>query len=276
MSQFLLLQKYFQNIKIRPFMDGLNETVFQGWSQMHNLLFWMVSVMSNHWKLKGNGHQTAVMNGTSFLSVGNGGSGDETVPSSPTKPSLHKHQHNINRAHKSPQAAIKHSSSFNPAATVPGTIHFLQQTKPKSSLGKMKHPLATIDTGANYSREKGKVVTKKQSLTSMKNQMLWWKQKLSHRPSAEDMMISPTATTMMTTSMSKKSFLRRGSGGGGGNTSDSSSSNSSSRSEPPSPTTSSILKSISFKLKRQQETVSDSTEHLGMRRLSLSHFKRKN
>ncbi|KAG2205276.1 hypothetical protein INT47_009541 [Mucor saturninus] len=264
MSQFLLLQKYFQNIKIRPFMDGLNETVFQGWSQMHNLLFWMVSVMSNHWKLKGSGHQTAAMNGTSFLFVGNG---DETVPS-PTKPSLHKHQHNINRAHKSPQAAIKHSSSFTPIAAVPGTIR-LQQTKPKSSSGKMKHPLATIDTGASYFREKGKVVTKKQSLTSMKNQMLWWKQKLSHRPSAEDVMISPTATTMMTTSMSKKSFLRRG----GGNTSDSSSS---SRSEPPSPTTSSILKSISFKLKRQQETVSDSTEHLGMRRLSLSHFKRKN
>lgn len=251
MSQLLLLQKYFQNIKVRLFIDQVNDIVFQGWSQMHSLLFWMVSVMSNYWKLKENNHSTMVMNG-SFL-FGNDGQSPNTTP---TQTSLHNHQHNINRGHEKPSTPITQPSAIN------------LQPKPKSP--RKKHQLTTIDTSFSYSlKDRKAVVVKKQSLTMVKNQMLSWKQKLSNKTIADDL-ISPT------TMVSKKSFLRRrlSSDNSDANHSDSSSS----RSEPPSPTTS-ILKTISFKLKRPQDNMTDYPpvgNTCSMRRLSLSNFKRKN
>lgn len=230
-------------------MDQINDTVFQGWSQMHSLLFWMVSVMINHWKLKEVNHNTMVMDG-SFV-FGNDG---QSPYATPTIISLHNHQQNTNRGHDKLSTPIKQPLAIN------------LQPKPKSS--RKKHQLATIDTSTSYSLKDRKIVVKKQSLTLMKNHMLSWKQKLSNKPTMDDQ-ISPTTTT------SKRFFLRRLSSGNNNiNNSDSSSS----KSELPSPTVS-ILKTISFKLKRQQDNVTDDNSvenYNSRRRLSLSNFKRKN
>lgn len=237
MSQFLLIQKYFQNIKIRVFIDQVNETLFQGWSHMHNLLFWMVSVTSNHWKLKGN--DTMVMD-NNFLF----GHDDGLSPNVISPPlSLH---------------SINREQAVNRTLPLSTSIHFSEQAKPKSFLRK-KHPF-TMETTH-------KVVTKKQSLTTMKNQVLSWKQKLGHKHSNEDLNLSPM-TTMTILTPKKSHFLRRRASSSGEHESH--------PFEPPSPTTS-LFKSISFKLKRQQDIVSDSPFiENSIRRLSLSTFKRKN
>ncbi|MBM6387772.1 MAG: hypothetical protein JSY10_27980 [Paenibacillus sp.] len=111
-------------------------------------------------------------------------------------------------------------------------------TKPKK-LNKV--PPLTIEIKPKKIKEK-KMIVKKQSLFPVKNHVLSWKQKFSNRSPLTYEQVSPTV---------KRSFLRRLSSGNNVIYSDTNKpSNSSSKSEPSSPTVS-ILKSISFKLKRQ-------------------------
>lgn len=227
-------------------MEQIQETVNQGWSQMHSLLFWIVSVMMNHWKLKTDKHHTMVMNGT-FLFGNDGQSPTET----PTEITLHNHQQNTNKIH------LKSITPIKQPFAIPNL-----QPKPKS-FTKKKNALASVDTvmsNASFMKER-KIVVKKQSFTLMKNQMLSWKQKLSNKP------IMDEAFVMLNT---KQSFLRRLSN------SSHSSDTSSSKSEPTSPT-GSILKTVTFKLKQEgNEDISIENNNHSRRRLSLNGFKRKN
>lgn len=201
MSQFLLLQKFVPNVKFQSVMDRCTDSLFQCWSNIHELLFWIASVIINHWRLKEENSNTMVMDGNFIF-----GTQDSTT--------------------------IDERQSLTTTTTTTTNI------KPKKL---SKVPL-TIEIKPTTVKEK-KMIVKKQSLFLVKNHVLSWKQKFSNRSPLAYEQVSPTA---------KRSFLRRLSSGNNVIYSDTNtaSNSSNSKSEPSSPTVS-ILKSISFKLKRQ-------------------------
>lgn len=192
MSQFLLLQKFVPNVKFQSVMDRCTDSLFQCWSNIHELLFWIASVIINHWRLKEENSNTMVMDGNFIF-------GSTTID--------------------------EQQSSTTTTTNI----------KPKKL---SKVPL-TIEIKPTITKEK-KMIVKKQSLFLVKNHVLSWKQKFSNRSPLAYEQVSPTA---------KRSFLRRLSSGNNVIYSDTNTA-SNSKSEPSSPTVS-ILKSISFKLKRQ-------------------------
>lgn len=52
MSQLLILKKFIPNVKLQSITDQFNHSFYQCWTNIHGLLFWIVSVIINHWKLK--------------------------------------------------------------------------------------------------------------------------------------------------------------------------------------------------------------------------------
>ncbi|KAL9547376.1 hypothetical protein MBANPS3_006198 [Mucor bainieri] len=217
-------------------MNQIKDAGYQCWIQIYSPLFWIISVLINHWKLQEN-NKAIINDNFSYNNIvpfaKKPAVGTLKIPLSPTPP----------RIIPAVQKALSKKKAVAASTVVP--------SKPKSSVS------------APTSNTK-----RKQSSSIFSS----WKQKHPHHQSHHQL---HQHCPLLQHQPSRTSFLRRLS-------SSSTSSGDTTRSEPSSP---SILKSFSWKLKRQHSDSSLETGHptalasnaiiSKQPRISLSHFKRK-
>lgn len=250
-------------------MDKISETAYQGCIQIYGLLFWLFSVLINHWKLK---KEEPINIDYNFLLDSdersmNGSLSDKSV------------QYKSERRSSSAESSVE---VLPPKPKYPPPTVTLKKHSEKNGAKSKKSPL----------RQSDKKCTK-QSL-SLKSHMLSWKQKLSNSQPSSPVdpvpikSFSSSLPNKVSPSIPKRSFLRRLSSANTGVYSDTESISvgaSGSKSESSSPTTSSKLKSFSFKLKKQDSVMMtddnsssfaiDYNDNSRSRRLSLTNFRRK-
>ncbi|CAO3651312.1 unnamed protein product [Mucor fragilis] len=227
-------------------MDQIKDAGYQCWIQIYSPLFWIISVLINHWKLQENNKAIINDNFSYNNIVPFAKKPVDTLKSSPspippriviTPSSLQQQQqqqrHLSNKQMPAAQKPASKKKTVAASTVVP--------SKPKSSLSA---PTSN---------------TKRKQPSSIFSS---WKQKHPHHHHQRPLLQHQPSRT---------SFLRRLS-------SSSTSSGNTTRSEPSSP---SILKSFSWKLKRQHSDSSLETGHPATAisskqpRISLSHFKKK-
>ncbi|KAL7311953.1 hypothetical protein PS15m_009659 [Mucor circinelloides] len=236
-------------------VDQIKDAGYQCWIQIYSPLFWILSVLINHWKLQEN-NKAIITENFSYSNIVPSSrkpvsklknSPSPTPPRIVISPSSLQHQQQRHLSNKQPSTISKTASKKKAVAA-----STLLPSKPKSSLStptsnaKRKQPSSIFSS---------------------------WKQKHPHHHSHNRPLLQHQP--------SRTSFLRRLS-------SSSTSSGDTTRSEPSSP---SILKSFSWKLKRQHSDSSLETGHptaasssaassssissSKQPRISLSHFKKK-
>ncbi|KAF1799306.1 hypothetical protein V8B55DRAFT_1342066 [Mucor lusitanicus] len=234
-------------------MDQIKDAGYQCWIQIYGPLFWIISVLINHWKLQEN--NKAIINDNfsynTIVPFAKKPVGTLKISPSPTPPRIVISPSSLQQPQKhlsNKQMPAAHKSTSKKKAVAASTA---VPSKPKSSLSA---PTTSTTT------------KRKQSSSSI---FTSWKQKHPHHHHQHRPLLQHQS--------SRTSFLRRLS------SSSSTSSGDTTRSEPSSP---SILKSFSWKLKRQHSDSSLETGHptavasnamnsSKQPRISLSHFKKK-
>ncbi|CAO0802060.1 unnamed protein product [Mucor circinelloides] len=231
-------------------VDQIKDAGYQCWIQIYSPLFWILSVLINHWRLQEN-NKAIITENFSYSNI---------VPSS-----------------RKPVSKLKNSPSPTPPRIVisPSSLQHQQQrhlsNKQPSTISKKKAVAAStlLPSKPKSSFSTPTSNTKRKQTSSIFSS---WKQKHPHHHSHNRPLLQHQP--------SRTSFLRRLS-----SSSSSTSSGDTTRSEPSSP---SILKSFSWKLKRQHSDSSLETGHptaaassaassssSKQPRISLSHFKKK-
>lgn len=281
MSQIILSKRYAKSIKFQAVLDRISETVYQGCIQIYGLLFWLFSVLMNHWKLK---KEEPINIDYNFLADSDRKLMNDSLSEKSTQSKGSK---------KGRRSSSSSGSSSNGGDDLPPKPKYSPPTAftLKNNDGKRKK-----FPSSGGRRSDNNNYNKKQSL-SLKSHMLSWKQKLSHsQPSSP---VDPVPTKSLSSSLPnkvspsipKRSFLRRLSSANSAVYSDNESVSGNSKPDLPSPTTpTSLLKSFTFKMKKQEVTLmtddnspfplspvdfNSNTTNSRSRRLSLTSFRRK-
>ncbi|KAI9487725.1 MAG: hypothetical protein EXX96DRAFT_554401 [Benjaminiella poitrasii] len=238
-----LQTKYLRNLKIQTIQDQIKNVGHEYWIQIYSSLFWIISVLVNHWRLQQNGkkrkrnetNQTITEHARESIPEKNTMVKKKTIKQS----SVHK-----SATHSQQRRPRQHS--FSSAQRQPICLNrLLKEDKTRSSNNN------------------------KPSLFPLKTYVFAWKPRKRR--------CSTSSSSNSNNSKKPSSLLRRLSNSSATN-SDSSSNSRKSSMIAESPTTKSILKSFSFKLKRQQSDTAlltvDTNGQLKTR-ISLSTFRRK-
>ncbi|GAN06641.1 hypothetical protein MAM1_0131c06128 [Mucor ambiguus] len=242
-----------QHPSLQTIMDQIKDAGYQCWIQIYSPLFWIISVLINHWKLQEN-NKAIINDNFSYNNIVPFAKKPMNTPKgspSPSPPRIvispSSLQQQQQRHLSSKQMPAVHKSNRKKKTAAASTV---VPSKPKSSVS-----APTSNTN------------RKQSSSIFSS----WKHKHPYHQSHHHQ-----NHPLLQHQPSRTSFLRRLS-------SSSTSSGDTTRSEPSSP---SLLKSFSWKLKRQHSdssletghpttTRSNNTFSSKQPRISLSHFKKK-
>ncbi|KAK4510939.1 uncharacterized protein ATC70_000048 [Mucor velutinosus] len=231
-------------------MDQIKDAGYQCWIQIYSPLFWIISVLINHWKLQEN-NKTIINDDFSYNKI---------MP-----------------FEKKPVGTLKSSPSPTPPQIVISPSSLQQQQRHPSNkqmpaVQKLALKKKAVSASTVVPSKPKSFLSSPTSNTKRKqsSSIFSWKQKHPYHPPHHHQ-----HRPLLQQQPSRTSFLRRLS-------SSSTSSGDTTRSEPSSP---SILKSFSWKLKRQHSDSSLETGHSTTTasnatsskqpRISLSHFKKK-